>query len=203
MGFLPPCGVLKGMGIRTGGQWMRTAGRRPDYDPSMARTRQIVHYPDPVLRRRAKPVERVDEAIRSLVREMFEIMEEEEGIGLAAPQVGESLRIFVTGTHAESGHPPRAYINPVLSGFDGELESHDEGCLSLPGIRGEIRRQPHAMIEALDLEGKPFRLESGEFIARVWQHEFDHLEGVMIIDRMTALDRLRVRRALKELESGG
>ena len=169
----------------------------------MARKRQIVHYPDPVLRQRAKPVERVDDSIRELVREMFEIMNEEEGIGLAAPQVGESLRIFVTGPHADGDHPHMAFINPVLSGFDGELQSHDEGCLSLPGIRGEIRRQPKAVIEALDLEGKPFRMESGDFIARVWQHEFDHLEGILIIDRMTALDRLRVRRAVKELESGG
>jgi peptide deformylase len=169
----------------------------------MARKRQIVHYPDPVLRRRAKPVERVDDSVRELVGEMFEIMNEEEGIGLAAPQVGESVRIFVTGPHADGDHPHMAFINPVLSGFDGELQSHDEGCLSLPGIRGEIRRQPKAVIEALDLEGKPFRMESGDFIARVWQHEFDHLEGILIIDRMTALDRLRVRRAVKELESGG
>ena len=169
----------------------------------MSRKRQIVHYPDPVLRKRARPVDRIDESIRELVQEMFEIMDEEDGIGLAAPQVGESLRLFVTGPHAESGHPHRVFINPVLSGFQGELESHDEGCLSLPGIRGEIRRQPHAVIEALDLEGNAVKLESGEFIARVWQHEFDHLEGVLIIDRMTALDRMRVRRAVKELESGG
>jgi peptide deformylase len=169
----------------------------------MARKRRIVHYPDPVLRQRAKPVARVDDSTRELVREMFEIMDAEAGIGLAAPQVGESLRIFVTGPHTDGDHPHMAFINPVLSGFDGELESYDEGCLSLPGIRGEIRRQPKAVIEALDLEGKPFRMESGDFIARVWQHEFDHLEGILIIDRMTALDRLRVRRAVRELESGG
>ena len=169
----------------------------------MNRKRQIVHYPDPVLRQRAKPVAKVDEFVRDLVKEMFEIMAEEDGIGLAAPQVGESLRIFVTGPHADGDHPHMAFINPVLSGFEGELEPHDEGCLSLPGIRGEIRRPPHAVIEALDLEGKPFRIASDDFIARVWQHEFDHLEGVLIIDRMTALDRLRVRRAVKELEAGG
>jgi peptide deformylase len=169
----------------------------------MARKRQIVHYPDPVLRRRAAAVERVDDSVRELVREMFEIMDEEGGIGLAAPQVGESLRIFVTGERDEGDHPRRAYINPVLGGFEGELDVHDEGCLSLPGIRGDIRRPPSAVIEALDLEGRPFRLESSDFMARVWQHEFDHLEGVLILDRMTALDRLRVRRAVKELEAGG
>ena len=169
----------------------------------MNRKRQIVHYPDPILRRKAKPVAQVDDFVRDLVKEMFEIMDEEDGIGLAAPQVGESLRIFVTGPHTDGDHPHMAFINPVFSGFDGELQAHDEGCLSLPGIRGEIRRQPHAMIEALDVEGKPFRIASDDFIARVWQHEFDHLEGVLIIDRMTAIDRLRVRRAVKELEAGG
>lgn len=191
------------MAISAAGQRADAAFRPSDYDFGMARKRQIVLYPDPVLRRRAKPVERVDDSIRDLVREMFEIMDEEDGIGLAAPQVGESLRIFVTGPHADGDHPHMTFINPVLSGFDGELQTHDEGCLSLPGIRGEIRRQPHAVIEALDVEGKPFRMERGDFIARVWQHEYDHLEGILIIDRMTALDRLRVRRAVKELESGG
>jgi len=163
--------------------------------------RDIVLYPHPVLRQRAKPVASVDAAIRGLVEEMFSLMREEEGAGIAAPQVGEALRIFVTEEREEEGHPARVYINPVLSGFDGQLEEYDEGCLSLPGIRGNIRRPPKAVIEAIDLEGKPFRLESDQFMARVWQHEFDHLEGTLILDRMTALDRLRVRRLVKDLEA--
>ena len=167
----------------------------------MNKRRDIVLYPHPVLRQRAKPVASVDAAIRGLVEEMFSLMREEEGAGIAAPQVGEALRIFVTEEREEEGHPARVYINPVLSGFDGQLEEYDEGCLSLPGIRGNIRRPPKAVIEAIDLEGKPFRLESDQFMARVWQHEFDHLEGTLILDRMTALDRLRVRRLVKDLEA--
>jgi peptide deformylase len=163
--------------------------------------RDIVLYPDPVLRQRAKPVASVDAAIRELVEDMFRLMREEEGAGIAAPQVGESLRIFVTEEREEEGQPARVYINPVLSGFDGQLAEYDEGCLSLPGIRGNIRRPPRAVIEALDAEGRPFRLESADFMARVWQHEFDHLEGTLIIDRMTTLDRLRVRRLVKDLEA--
>jgi peptide deformylase len=160
-----------------------------------------VLYPHPVLRQRAKPVASVDAAIRGLVEEMLSLMRAEEGAGIAAPQVGEALRIFVTEEREEEGHPARVYINPVLSGFDGQLEEYDEGCLSLPGIRGNIRRPPKAVIEAIDLEGKPFRLESDQFMARVWQHEFDHLEGTLILDRMTVLDRLRVRRLVKDLEA--
>lgn len=167
----------------------------------MNKRRDIVLYPHPVLRQRAKPVASVDAAIRGLVEDMFSLMREEEGAGIAAPQVGEALRIFVTEEREEEGHPARVYINPVLSGFDGQLEEYDEGCLSLPGIRGNIRRPPKAVIEAIDLEGKPFRLESDQFMARVWQHEFDHLEGTLILDRMTALDRLRVRRLVKDLEA--
>jgi peptide deformylase len=170
----------------------------------MAR-RQIVLHPDPVLRRKAASVARVDASVRSLVAEMFEVMAEEEGIGLAAPQVGESVRIFVTGER-EGERPAdrveaRVFINPVLTSLEGELQPHDEGCLSLPGIRGMIRRPPKVTIEAMDLEGRPFTLTSDGFCARVWQHEFDHLEGVMIIDRMSTLDRIRVRRALKDLEA--
>lgn len=167
--------------------------------------RQIVIHPAPVLRRKAAPVVRVDAGVRSLVQEMFEIMDQEEGIGLAAPQVGESLRIFVTGERAgdegQAAVPARVFIDPVLKSLEGELQPHDEGCLSLPGIRGVIRRPPKATIEAIDLEGRPFTLTSDGFCARVWQHEFDHLEGIMIIDRMGTLDRIRVRKALKELEA--
>lgn len=172
----------------------------------MAR-RELVVHPHPVLRRKATPVVRVDEGVRALVKEMFEIMADEEGIGLAAPQVGESLRIFVTGERASDDGdlnvPARAFINPVLKSLEGALEPHDEGCLSLPGIRGQIRRPTKVTIEATDLEGRPFTLTSEAFCARVWQHEFDHLEGIMIIDRMSMLDRIRVRKALKELEADG
>jgi len=163
--------------------------------------RHIVVYPDPVLRQRAKPVVKVDASVRALVEEMFLLMRAEEGAGLAAPQVCLCLDTAVTEKRLDCGEPERVFINPVLSGLAGELQEHDEGCLSLPEIRGNIRRQPAAVIEALDIEGKPFRVQSDQFIARVWQHEIDHLEGTLILDRMTVLDRLRVRRMVKNLEA--
>jgi len=167
----------------------------------VAGNRRIVLYPDPVLRRKAAMVSRVDQAIRDLVQDMFRIMRQEEGAGLAAPQIGESLRLFVTEERPDEGQPARVFINPQLSELGGELDGHDEGCLSLPGIRGVIRRQPRVTIRALDEQGQPFELTSDQFSARVWQHEFDHLEGILITDRMAMLDRMRVRKALRELEA--
>ena len=163
-------------------------------------TRRVVLYPDPVLRRKAQEVRKVDAAVRELVEDMFLVMEQEDGAGLAAPQVGESLRIFVTGAHGR-GVPRKAYINPVLVEVGGDFESMDEGCLSLPEIRGSVRRPTTVTIHALDLDGCEFTETSSEFPARVWQHEFDHLEGVLIVDKMNPIDRLRVRRALKDLKA--
>ena len=159
--------------------------------------RRVVLYPDPVLRKKAHPVARVDAAVRELVEDMFVVMDLEDGDGLAAPQVGESLRIFVTCPLY--GEPERVFINPRLE-TTGEIVGGDEGCLSLPDIRAEIMRPPSARITALDLDGSEFTLEMDGIWARVWQHEFDHLEGTMIIDRMRPLDRLANRRALRDLE---
>ena len=159
--------------------------------------RGIVFHPDPVLRKKARPVERIDVFIRELVADMHRVAREYDGIGLAAPQVGESLRIFVTCPLY--GEPERVFINPRLE-TKGEIVGGDEGCLSLPDIRAEIMRPPSARITALDLDGSEFTLEMDGIWARVWQHEFDHLEGTMIIDRMRPLDRLANRRALRDLE---
>jgi peptide deformylase len=161
--------------------------------------RPVVLFPDPLLRRKAQPVRAVDAAIRALVEDMYLIMDAEEGAGLAAPQIGESLRIFVTGTIGR-GVARKAYINPVLVDISGDLESMDEGCLSLPNVRGSVRRPTQVTIRALDIDGNEFTETSSDFAARVWQHEFDHLEGVLIIDKMSPIDRLRVRRALKDLK---
>lgn len=163
----------------------------------MPRRRDIVIHPSPVLRAKARPIGRIDDGVRELVAEMREIMDELDGIGLAAPQVGESVRLFITG--ARDGEPERVFINPVLVAA-GPVESCEEGCLSLPDIRGEILRPPQVRVTALDLEGNEFTLESAGFMGRVWQHEYDHLEGVMIIDRMRPLDRLANRRAIRALE---
>ena len=149
---------------------------------------------------KAKAISKVTASIRDLVDDMFQLMREEEGAGLAAPQVGESLRLFITEARPDEEIPERVFINPVLSKLDGDLIPYDEGCLSLPEIRGLIRRPTYVAIDALDLQGNAFHLESDAFPARVWQHEFDHLEGLLIIDRMTPIDRLRNRKAVKLLE---
>lgn len=162
--------------------------------------RSIVIHPNPVLRRKAKVVERIDDSVRDLVADMRRIMAELDGAGLAAPQVGESLRIFIAG--ARDGSPERVFINPVLE-VSGPVEPHSEGCLSLPDIFGEVQRPPRARITATDLDGNRFTLESDAFEARVWQHEYDHLEGVLIIDRMMPRCRLRNRRAIRDLERSG
>lgn len=162
---------------------------------------RLALHPDPVLRAKARPVEVFDDDLRSLVGEMTRLRREHEGIGLAAPQAGHDLRIFVCNTEEAEDAEDQVFINPEILEADGPLEWFEEGCLSLPGIRGNVRRPVRVRIRAFDLDGNPFELESDELPARVWQHEFDHLEGVLILDRMRPLDRLSNRRALKELES--
>jgi peptide deformylase len=168
-----------------------------DIDPSQLR---IVQYPDPVLRRRAEPVGDIDDTVRAVARRMIELMHEAEGVGLAAPQVGLSWRLFVSRGEEEDA-PEDVFINPELELLPGALVSHEEGCLSLPGITADIRRPPEVAMTALDLAGRPVSRRSEGFVARVWQHEFDHLNGVLIIDRMTPIDRLAMRKPLKALEA--
>ncbi len=159
---------------------------------------RILHYPAPELRRRAEPVE-IDDTVRTVAARMLELVHEAEGLGLAAPQVGLSWRLFVTRGKGEGEHD-RVYINPRLSRLGGELALHEEGCLSLPDITAEIRRPATATIAAEDLEGQAFELHNDGGLARVWQHEYDHLEGVLIIDRMLPMDRIANRKPLKALE---
>ena len=166
----------------------------------MARGRDIVLHPDPVLRRKAQVVAAIDGFVIELVEDMRRVAAELDGAGIAAPQLGESLRIFLTC--AREHEPERVFINPVLDAV-GAVVPHDEGCLSLPDIRGTILRPGVARIRAMGLDGKEFELESDGFPARVWQHEYDHLEGVLIIDRMRPIDKLANRRALRDLERAG
>jgi len=142
---------------------------------------------------------------------MIELMHEAEGVGLAAPQVSLPWRMFVTAGFAEvddedgevdpQRHPDRVFINPSLELKPGPLQAMEEGCLSLPDIRCEIRRPGGATITAQNLDGETISMASEGFISRVWQHDFDHLEGVLIIDRMTPIDRIATRRTLKDLEA--
>ena len=159
----------------------------------------IICYPDPVLLKPAQPVAEVSDSVRQVARRMVELMHEAEGVGLAAPQVGLSWRLFVANPTGEAG-ADRVFINPELGEFSRESGVREEGCLSIPGVRADINRPLAATLNALDEEGQPVRLRSDDLAARVWQHEVDHLDGILIMDRMRPIDRMANRRALKDLE---
>jgi peptide deformylase len=168
-------------------------------------------YPDAALRKRAAPIAEVTDEVRAVATEMIRIMREEEGVGLAAPQVGLSWRMFVADVppddkRSAQADPPTAtkgpvvYVNPVIVEPEGAIEPFEEGCLSLPDIRGEVLRPPVVSIAALGLDGKRFTARAGGLLARCWQHEVDHLDGVLIIDKMTQLSRIKNRKAIRDLE---
>lgn len=158
---------------------------------------KILLWPDPRLLAVSKPVAAFDDSLKELVRRMFELMREHKGVGLAAPQVGHNLRLFVM-SHTGKPEDDRVYVNPELLAPEGQEEG-DEGCLSLPGVNARILRSHEYRIRARDVEGKPFEQQESGYIARIWQHEFDHLNGTLILDRMGALAKLGARKALKEL----
>lgn len=160
---------------------------------------QIVRYPHPALRTAAAKVDPADPAVRAVARRMIQLMHEARGVGLAAPQVGLAWRLFVANPSVEPGDD-RVFINPVLTDPGTESHVHEEGCLSLPGITCDVRRPTRITIQATDLEGKSFTLTSDQLPARVWQHEYDHLEGILIIDKMTPMDRMANRKTIRELE---
>jgi peptide deformylase len=158
----------------------------------------LVSYPAPVLQKVAKDVQHFDPWLRAVVERMKDLMVEHKGVGLAAPQVGLSLRLFIaapTGKREEA----RAYINPVLTDEHGSEEG-EEGCLSLPDIRIKVPRFKTLRIEALDEHGQPFSENVSDFHARIVQHENDHLDGILLIDRMSPVARLANRKKIKELE---
>lgn len=159
---------------------------------------KIILYPDPRLKAMSRPVERFDESLRDLVVQMFHLMRDAKGVGLAAPQVGKNLRLFVMNPSGEAGDD-QVYINPVLSDGEGQDEA-EEGCLSLPDIHVKVYRNKRIRIQAFDLEGNAFEQVASGFITRVWQHEFDHLNGILLTDRMGPVAKMANRKKLKELE---
>jgi peptide deformylase len=159
---------------------------------------KIIHYPDPRLRNTSAPVGEFTDDLKQLAAQMLALMKESRGVGLAAPQVGVNIRLFVINPTGEEGHE-RVYVNPVLSDMDGEEEG-EEGCLSLPGINARVWRSKHVKMQAQDLDGNRFEETADGYVARIWQHETDHLNGTMIIDRMGPVAKLAARRTLKELQ---
>lgn len=163
---------------------------------------EIIHYPAAVLRRKAEPIPQINDVVREVARRMVELMHEAEGVGLAAPQVGLSWRLFVANPTGEPDDN-RVYINPRLIQPSRQMAIHEEGCLSLPQVRGEVSRPETITIQALGLDGQPVEETAGSLRGRVWQHEFDHLEGILITDKMSLIDRMANRRHLRDLEREG
>lgn len=159
----------------------------------------IVHYPHPVLREKAKPIAEVSDEVKAVAAKMIELMHKAPGVGLAAPQVGLAWRMFVANPSGEPGDD-RVYINPELALGKSGNAARDEGCLSLPGVTVEVIRPAEAMIRATNLDGQVFTDSADDLLARIWQHENDHLDGILIIDKMSPMDRMANKRAIKELE---
>jgi peptide deformylase len=159
----------------------------------------IIRYPDPRLKKVCEPITQFDADLKALADQMFVLMRTAKGVGLAAPQVGITKRLFVMNHTGEPGDD-RVYVNPVLTTIDGEYEA-EEGCLSLPDIHINVIRANKVRLDAQDLEGNPVSVEKEGFEARVWQHETDHLLGVMLTDRMSFTDKMKHRRRLKELSA--
>lgn len=159
---------------------------------------RIITYPDPRLKKVCRPVEVFDEGLASLAGRMLELMRESQGVGLAAPQVGQLIRLFVCNVTGEP-KDDRIYVNPTLADLSGECEG-EEGCLSIPDVTVLMRRSMSCRMMAKDLKGNAIKEDGSELLARCWQHECDHLDGRLIIDRMSDTDRIANRRKLKELE---
>ena len=146
--------------------------------------RPIVIYPDPFLKTKAAPVARIDEGIASLVRDMFETMRAAEGVGLAAPQVRVGRRVIVIDvSRVEKEHAPLALVNPKIVERSGQAEA-TEGCLSIPGVEGVVPRSEFVVVTGLSELGEPVRIAAGGLLARALQHEIDHLDGILFIDRI-------------------
>ena len=157
----------------------------------------ILEYPDPRLRKKAKPVVTVDDDIKRLVDDMFETMIDSHGIGLAASQVDVHQRVIVMDL-MEDGSQPRVFINPEIEVLDDTTEPYDEGCLSVPGFYETVARPSNVMISALDREGKPFKEKASGLLAICIQHEIDHLEGKLFVDYLSPLMRQIIRKKMKK-----
>ena len=154
-------------------------------------------YGDPVLRQKANPIDTVDGALVKLVDDMLETMHEAVGVGLAAPQVGVQRRLFVY----ELDDGPQAIINPEIVESSGELY-HDEACLSIPGLRIGIVRPEKVLLQGYDLDGNELTIEADDFMGRMFQHEVDHLDGVLMVERLDEDMRKQALRILRDRAMG-
>ena len=157
---------------------------------------KIRKYPDPVLRMKAEPVDELTDDLLQLAEEMIDVMYQDDGVGLAAPQVGESVRLIVI----DLGEGPLVLFNPEIVEKNDELEPLEEGCLSFPDIRVNISRPNQVIVHAVNKEGKKVEIKAEGMAAKVFQHEIDHLNGVLIIDHASSIQRSLLKPKLKKLE---
>jgi peptide deformylase len=163
----------------------------------------ILHHPDPRLRQKAKPVARFDAELQRLIDDMFETMYDAPGVGLAATQVGVAKRIAVMDCSRDEGRrDPIVMVNPEII-EQSEPAEVDEGCLSVPGMSETLKRYAKVRARALDRDGKPFEVEAEGLLAQCIQHEIDHLDGKLYIDRLSSLKRERLLKRMREEREGG
>jgi peptide deformylase len=150
---------------------------------------QVLTLGNELLRQKAEKIDKIDDEIKDAAKQMFEIIKKDKGVGIAGPQIGLMKRIFVT--HIE-GDEERIYINPSILETSQETIKYEEGCLSVPGLYADVVRSESIKIQAWNEKGKPFTLETSGLLARVIQHEYDHLEGILFLDRLSELKRKRL-----------
>jgi peptide deformylase len=149
------------------------------------------------LRQKSAPVKDIDKDIEVLLAGMFELLDKHQGVGLAAAQVGMSRRLFITNIVNDI---PRVFINPSMLETSEEMVDYEEGCLSMPGVWGHITRPKTIRLQAWNEKGKPFTIDADGILARVIQHEYDHLEGALFIDKLSALKRERLLNKYEKLK---
>ena len=161
---------------------------------------EVLTYPNKFLQQPTKPVENIDEVIQKLVADMAETMYEAPGVGLAAIQVGSDKQVLVYDEKpTESNRGYGVIINPTIVETEGQIISENEGCLSVPDFRSDVKRAARIVVEGVDRDGKFLRFEAGGFLAIVLQHEIDHLNGTLFIDRISALKRELYKRRMKKI----
>jgi len=163
--------------------------------------REIVIWPDPILKKKASPVSQVDDSIRSLVNDMFETMYAADGVGLAAPQIGVLKQVLVLDTTPRQPESkPVAMINPQIIAKEGTTR-YSEGCLSVPGEAEEVDRAARVTVKFLDVSGREQTIEADGLLAVAIQHETDHLQGTMFVDYLSPLKRELIRKRMKRLKA--
>lgn len=156
---------------------------------------EIKKYPNPILRKKSEEIKEITPEIKELVFNMKETMEKNQGVGLSAPQVGVSKRIIIVDTP----EGPKEFINPKFFKKSKETELGEEGCLSFPRLFLKIKRSKEVLVKAKDIDGKDLGVEANGILARIFQHEIDHLDGILFIDKISFWQRIKIKRKLKNI----